>query len=63
LDTFESWLQLDNFDMSKWNRQQWVEILLKQYGSEIWGAKRKGRRGTKQPVTDFGEPASKTGDK
>jgi len=59
LETFESWLPLDNFDNAEWIRQQWVEMFLKKCASEIWEARKKGRRGNKRPATDLGECASK----
>jgi len=58
LGTFDSWLPLDNFDNAEWIHQQWVEMFLKKCASEICEAWKKGRRGNKPPVTDFGEHAS-----
>jgi len=58
-ETFETWLPLDNFDNAEWIRRQWVEMFLKKCASEIWEARKKGRRGNKRPATDLGERASK----
>jgi hypothetical protein len=59
LETFETWLPLDNFDNAEWIRRQWVEMFLKKCASEIREARKKGRRGNKRPATDLGERASK----
>jgi hypothetical protein len=40
LETFETWLHLDNFDTAEWIRRQWVEIFLKKCASEIWEARK-----------------------
>jgi hypothetical protein len=54
-ETFETWLPLDNFDNAEWIRWQWVQMFLKKCASEIWEARKKGRRGNKRPATDLGE--------
>jgi hypothetical protein len=55
LETFETWLPLDNFDNAKLIGRQWVEMFLKKCASEIEKVREKGRRGNKQLVTDLGE--------
>ena len=59
LETFESWLPLDNFDNAEWIRRQWVEMILTTCASEIREARIRGRQGDKQPATDLGYRASK----
>jgi hypothetical protein len=59
LETFETWLPLDNFDNAEWIRCQWVEMFLKTCASEIREARTKGKRGNKRPATDLGGRASK----
>jgi len=59
LETFESWLPLDNFDNAEWIHQQWVEMFLKTCACEIREVTKKGRRGNKRPETHLGERASK----
>ena len=58
LETFECWLQLDNFDNAEWIRPQWVEMFLKKGEREIWEVKKMGRQGNKRLATDLGEHAS-----
>jgi hypothetical protein len=55
LETFEKWLPSENCDNSKWIWLQSVEMFLKNWGSEVWQARKKGRRGNKQSATDLGE--------
>jgi len=59
LETFETWLLLENFDNAQWIRRQWVEMFLKKCASEVREARKKGRRGNKRPATDLGERAGK----
>jgi hypothetical protein len=59
LETFETWLPLENFDNAEWIRRQWVEMFLKKCASEVREARKKGRRGNKRPATDVGERAGK----
>jgi hypothetical protein len=59
LETFEKWLPLENFDNAEWIGRQWVEMFLKKCASEVWEARKKGRRGNKRPSTDLGERAGK----
>jgi len=59
LETFETWLPLENFDNAEWIRRQWVEMFLKKCASEVREARKKGRRGNKRPATDLGERAGK----
>ena len=61
LETFKNWLRLDDFDNNEWIRRQWVEMLLKICASKIQKARKKGRRGNKQPATDLGERATNKG--
>ena len=60
LETFETWLPLENFDNAEWIRRQWVEMFLKKCASEVRKGMKKGWGGKKRPVTDFGERAGKT---
>jgi len=60
LETFETWLPLENFDNAKWIWRHWVEMFLKKCASEVREARKKGRRGNKRPATDLGERAGKT---
>ena len=55
LETFETWLPLENFDNAEWIRQQWVEMFLKKCASEVREARKKGRRGNKRLATNLGE--------
>lgn len=59
LETFGSWLRLDNFDNAKWIRRQWTEMILKICASEIQAAKKMGRQGSKRLATDLGQLTSK----
>jgi len=59
LGTFDIWLPMYNFDNAEWICRQWVEIVLKKCASKIQEARKKGREGNKQPVTDLGEHTSK----
>ena len=59
LETFETWLPLENFDHSQCIRRQWVEMFLKKCASEVQEARMQGRRGNKRPVTDLAEHAGK----
>jgi hypothetical protein len=43
LETFKTWLTLNNFNNAKWIRRQWVQMFLKNWASEIWKAKKKER--------------------
>jgi len=52
-------MPLDNFDNAEWIRRQRVEMVLKECASEIREARKKAKRGNKQPATDLGECASK----
>jgi len=60
LETFESWLPLDNFDNAEWICLRWVEMCLKTCASDIREVRKEGRRGNKRPATDLGERASNT---
>jgi len=57
LESFETWLPLENLDNAEWIRRQWVELFLKKCASEVCEARKKGRRGNKRPATDLGECA------
>jgi len=57
LETFETWLPLENSHNAEWIRRQWVEMFSKECASEVWEARKKGRGGNKPPVTDLGERA------
>jgi hypothetical protein len=59
LETFDTWLPLENFDNAEWIRRQWVEMFLKKCASEVREASKKGRQGNKRPATDLGEGAGK----
>jgi len=59
LETFETWLTLENFDNAEWIRRQWVEMILRKCASDVREARKKGRRGNKRPVMDLGERAGK----
>jgi len=58
-DTFETWLPLENFGNAEWIWRQWVEMFLMKCASEVREARKKGRRGNKQPGTDLRERESK----
>jgi hypothetical protein len=60
LETFKTWLPLENFDNVEWIRWQWMQILLKKCSSEVWEARKKGRRGNERPATDLGQCVGKT---
>jgi hypothetical protein len=47
LVTFETRLQLVDFNNAEWIRRHWVETFLKKWASEIQKARQKGRRGNK----------------
>jgi hypothetical protein len=55
LETFETWLPLENFNNAEWIRRQWVGMFLKQCASEVREARKKGRRVNMRPATDLGE--------
>jgi len=57
LETFETWLRLENFDNAECIWWQWVEMFLKKCASEVQEARKKGSRGNKRPATDVGERA------
>jgi len=57
LETFKTWLPLENLDNAKRIRRQWVEIILKTCASEVREARKKGRRGNKRLAKDLGEHA------
>ena len=42
LETFKTWLPLENFDNAEWIRRQWVEMILKKCASEVREARKKG---------------------
>jgi hypothetical protein len=45
LETFKTWLHLENFDNGKWICHQWVEMHLKECASKVWKARKKEGRG------------------
>jgi hypothetical protein len=45
LETFETWLPLDNFANAEWIRRQWVQMVLKKCASKIREVRKMGRRG------------------
>ena len=59
LETFESWLPLDNFNNAERIYQQWVEMFLKKCASEIREARKNSRQGNTRLAMDLGEHASK----
>jgi len=59
LETFQTWLPLENFNNAEWIWRQWVEMFLKNCASEVWEARKKGRRSNKRPATDLGERTGK----
>jgi len=59
LETFESWMPVENFDNAEWILRQWVELVLNKSASHIREARKKERRGNKQLATDLGEQAGK----
>jgi hypothetical protein len=58
LETFATSLLLDNFDDAECIPQQWVEMFLRKYASEIWVARKKECRGNKRWATDIVKRAS-----
>jgi len=54
LETFETWLPLENFDNAEWIWRKWVVMFLKTCPSEVREARKKGRRGNMRPATDLG---------
>jgi len=58
LETFKTWLLLDNFNNAEWICRQWLEMFLKICAREIQEARKKGRRGNTRPATDLGERPS-----
>jgi hypothetical protein len=59
LETFETWLPLEDFDNADWIRRQWVKMFSKKCASKVREPRKKGRRGNKQPATGLGERAGK----
>jgi len=59
LETFETWLPLENFHNAEWIQRQWVDMFLKKCASEVLEARKKGRWGNKRPATDLGQRAGK----
>jgi hypothetical protein len=47
LETFETWLPLENFDNAEWIQRQMVEMLLTNCASEVREVRKKGWRGNK----------------
>jgi hypothetical protein len=43
LETFETWLPLENFDNAEWIRRQWVEMFMKKCASAVGEEGKKGR--------------------
>jgi hypothetical protein len=39
LETFKTWLAVENVDNEEWIQQQWVEMFFKNYESEGWERK------------------------
>jgi hypothetical protein len=61
LETFKTWLALDDFYNAEWIRRQLVEMFLKKYSSEFWEARKKGRQGNMRPAMDLGECTGEKG--
>jgi len=59
LETFKTWLPLENFDNAKWIRRQRVEMFLKKCASEVREVRKKGRLGNKRLAADLGERVGK----
>ena len=59
LETFETWLPMQNFDNAEWIQRQWVEMFMKKCASDVRKARKQGRRGNKRPATDLGERTGK----
>jgi len=59
LETFETWLPLENFHNAEWIRRQRVEMFWKKCAREVREPRKKGRRGNKRPAMDLGERAGK----
>jgi hypothetical protein len=57
LETFYTWLPLENFDNAKWIRRQSVEMFLKKCASEVRQLRKKGRQGNNRQAMDLGERA------
>jgi len=55
LETFGTWLPVENFDNAKCIWRQWVAMFLMKCASEVWEARKKGRQGNKRPATDLGQ--------
>jgi len=55
LTTFEKWPPRENFVNAACRRRQWVQMVLKNWASEVREARMKGSRGNKRPATDLGE--------
>jgi hypothetical protein len=60
LETFETWLTLENSDNAESICRKWVEMLLKNWGTKVKKVKKKGSRGNKRPATDLGERQGNT---
>jgi hypothetical protein len=60
LETFETWLPLENVDNAESIRRQWVRMILKKCPNDVRAAGKKWRGYNKQPATDLGESAGKT---
>jgi len=61
LNTFETWLCLENFDSAEWIQRQWGEMFLKECASKVQQARKKGRQGDNELATDLAKHSGKNG--
>jgi hypothetical protein len=59
LETFKTWLPLENIDNVSWIQRQWVEMFLKKCASVTREVRKKRRRGNKRPAIELGECVGK----
>ena len=59
LESFETWLPMENFDNAECIHQQWVEMSLKQCTSDNQEARKKVRRGNKRQTTELPQQVGK----
>jgi len=63
LETFESWLRLDNFDNAEWICRQWVEMFLKKCFKRNSGGEERGKARQQATGDGFGRAREQKGEK
>jgi hypothetical protein len=59
LETFGTWLHLENLDNACWIWRQWLEMILMVCVSAVWEARKTRGRGNIHLATDLGDCAGK----